>query len=187
MGEWRYSSTILDLGTIWRRVVSFTSRPLYPRGKNLWYPLNRRLGEPQSRYGRCEEEQNLVTCISVTRDGFIGLFDTARDYTLQFTITHTHTLVSSHVFISRCSVAASNGWRSPSSGFPNYPRSQLPASNSNSSQGLNPSSPLTHSLTHSLTNHLLFTSLTLNCPAYNISARTTQKPPFLCCCLRAAS
>jgi hypothetical protein len=38
--------------------------------------------------------------------GFIELFDTARDYTLQFTVTHT--LVSSHVLTSRCLVAASN-------------------------------------------------------------------------------
>jgi hypothetical protein len=30
MGKWRYSSTIPDLGTRWRRVVSFTPRPLYP-------------------------------------------------------------------------------------------------------------------------------------------------------------
>jgi hypothetical protein len=33
---------------------------------------------------------------------FIGLFDTARDYTLQFTVTHTHTHthtnVHSHIF-----------------------------------------------------------------------------------------
>jgi hypothetical protein len=29
--EWRYSSTILDFGTRWRWVVSFTPRPLYPR------------------------------------------------------------------------------------------------------------------------------------------------------------
>jgi hypothetical protein len=33
MGEWRYSSTGLDLGTRWGTVVSFTPRPLYPRGK----------------------------------------------------------------------------------------------------------------------------------------------------------
>jgi hypothetical protein len=38
----------LDLGTSWRWVVSFTTRPLYP-----WYPLDRRLGGPQSRSGRC--------------------------------------------------------------------------------------------------------------------------------------
>jgi hypothetical protein len=30
MGEWSYSSTILDLDTRWRLVVSFTPRPLYP-------------------------------------------------------------------------------------------------------------------------------------------------------------
>jgi hypothetical protein len=30
----RYSSTILHLGSRWRRVVSLTPRPLYPRGKS---------------------------------------------------------------------------------------------------------------------------------------------------------
>jgi hypothetical protein len=30
-GEWKYSSTILDLGTRWRQVISFTPRPLYHR------------------------------------------------------------------------------------------------------------------------------------------------------------
>jgi hypothetical protein len=75
---------------------------------------------------------------------FIGPFDTARDYTLQFTITQTSVL--SHGLHSRCLVAASNGGRSPFSGFPNYPRPQLPASNSNSSQRLNFGSSLTHSL-----------------------------------------
>jgi hypothetical protein len=33
----------LDLGTSWRRVVSFTPRPLYPRGKSARYPLDRRV------------------------------------------------------------------------------------------------------------------------------------------------
>jgi hypothetical protein len=49
---------ILDLGTTWRWVVSFTSRPLYPQGKYPWYPLDRKLGEPQSRSGRGGEEKN---------------------------------------------------------------------------------------------------------------------------------
>jgi hypothetical protein len=31
MGEWRYSSTFLDLDTRWRWVVSFRPLPLYPR------------------------------------------------------------------------------------------------------------------------------------------------------------
>jgi len=30
-------------------VVSFTPRPLYLQGKSPWYPLDRRLGGPQSR------------------------------------------------------------------------------------------------------------------------------------------
>jgi hypothetical protein len=50
--------------------------------------------------------------------GFTGLFDTARDYN---SLLHTHWYPQ-----SRCSVAASNGGRPPS-GFPKYPRSQLPA------------------------------------------------------------
>jgi hypothetical protein len=57
-----------------------------------------------------------------------------------------HASVHSHVFTSRCLVAAFNGERSPSSGFTNGPRPQLPASNSNSSQQLNLSSSLTNSL-----------------------------------------
>jgi hypothetical protein len=43
-----------DLGPSWRWVVSFTPRPLYPR-----YPLDRRLGGPQSQSGRSGEEKIL--------------------------------------------------------------------------------------------------------------------------------
>jgi hypothetical protein len=39
-------------------VVSFTPRLLYPQGKSLWYPLDRRLGGPQSRSGCGGEEKN---------------------------------------------------------------------------------------------------------------------------------
>jgi hypothetical protein len=42
---------ILDLGARLRSVVSFTPRPLYPQGKSPSYPLDRRLGGPQSRSG----------------------------------------------------------------------------------------------------------------------------------------
>jgi hypothetical protein len=89
--------------------------------------------------------------------------------------------------------------------------SQLPASNSNSSQRLNSSSPVTYSSTNSLhstnsrvrvrvTSRLAvyrqsvrlsakpleaynqrFPALT-NCLAYNITARTAQKTMFLCFC-----
>jgi hypothetical protein len=50
-GERRYSSTFLDFGTRWRWVVSFMPRPLCHRGKSPQYPLNMRLGRPQSRRG----------------------------------------------------------------------------------------------------------------------------------------
>jgi hypothetical protein len=39
-------------------VVSFTPPPLYPQGNSPWYPLDRRLGGPQSRSGRRSEEKN---------------------------------------------------------------------------------------------------------------------------------
>jgi hypothetical protein len=39
-------------------MVSFTPRPPYPQGKSLWYPLDGRLGGPQSRSGRGGEEKN---------------------------------------------------------------------------------------------------------------------------------
>jgi hypothetical protein len=50
---------ILDLGTSWRWVVCFTSRPLYPRRKISRNPLDRRLGGLQNRSGR-REEKNLA-------------------------------------------------------------------------------------------------------------------------------
>jgi hypothetical protein len=39
MGDWRCTSTVLNLGTRYRRVVSFTLRPLYLLGNRPWYPL----------------------------------------------------------------------------------------------------------------------------------------------------
>jgi hypothetical protein len=48
---------ILNLGTRWRWVVSFMPRPLYNRGKNPWYPLDMRLGGPQSWSGRGGEDK----------------------------------------------------------------------------------------------------------------------------------
>jgi hypothetical protein len=49
---------ILDLSIIWRWVVSFTPRPLYPQWKSAWCPLDRRLGGSQSRSGCDGEEKN---------------------------------------------------------------------------------------------------------------------------------
>jgi hypothetical protein len=49
---------ILDLGTRWGLVVSFTPRPFYLQGKSPRYPLDKRLGGPQIRSGRGGEEKN---------------------------------------------------------------------------------------------------------------------------------
>jgi hypothetical protein len=70
---------------------------------------------------------------------FLQLVTTSTDYaltvlhTLQITIRHTRSSQSVTVFTSRCLVAAFNGERSPSYGFPNCPRPQpqLPTSNRN--------------------------------------------------------
>jgi hypothetical protein len=52
MREWMYRSTILDLGSSWIKVVSFTPRPLYTRGNILRFPLDRRLAGPQTTWRR---------------------------------------------------------------------------------------------------------------------------------------
>jgi hypothetical protein len=49
---------ILDFGISWMWMVSFTSRPLYPQGESPWFPLDGRLGGPQSRSGRSEEKNS---------------------------------------------------------------------------------------------------------------------------------
>jgi hypothetical protein len=74
---------------------------------------------------------SLIQCVTTPHDSLL----------------HTCTSVHSHVFISRCLVAAFNGGRFLSADFPNYFRPQLP-SHSNSSQRLTLSSSM------SLTNQL---------------------------------
>jgi hypothetical protein len=54
-GEWRYSSTILDLCTRWRWVVSF-----YPQEKGPWYSLDRRLCGPRVNLDTTEKRKNLA-------------------------------------------------------------------------------------------------------------------------------
>jgi hypothetical protein len=61
MEEWKYSFTILDFGTRWRSVISFTPWPtLPPEEGETWYPLDRRLGGPQSWFAYYEAEKNLA-------------------------------------------------------------------------------------------------------------------------------
>jgi hypothetical protein len=56
MEERSYRSTILDICIRWRRVVSFTLRPLYSQRNRPRYPL----GGPKSRSGRGGEEIYLL-------------------------------------------------------------------------------------------------------------------------------
>jgi hypothetical protein len=57
MGKWRYRSTVLHLGTRWWTVSASLPGRFKPRRKSPRYPLDRRLGGPQSRYGRCSVEK----------------------------------------------------------------------------------------------------------------------------------
>jgi hypothetical protein len=87
------------------------------------------------------------------------------------------TSVHSHVFTLCCLVAASNGGRSSSSGFPNYP---LASASGFSQQHLTMTQPqqFCNGLTRQPTQ---LTDWTLT---NNISTRTAQTTPVLCCCLR---
>jgi hypothetical protein len=48
-------------------VVSFTPRSLYPQGKSPCYPLDRRLGGPQSRSERGGDEKNSQSLLGLER------------------------------------------------------------------------------------------------------------------------
>jgi hypothetical protein len=58
--EWRYSSTIRDLGFGWRSVVSYTFRPFYPPRKSAQYPLDRRLRGPRAVLDAMEKRNSLA-------------------------------------------------------------------------------------------------------------------------------
>jgi hypothetical protein len=76
MGVWKYSSTIPDLGTRWRWVVSFALLPLYPQGKSRLYPLDRKLGQPQSRSERRGERRSLAPAGNWTPGKFVPRLNT---------------------------------------------------------------------------------------------------------------
>jgi hypothetical protein len=64
-GEWRYSSAILDLGTSWRLVVSFTAKPLYTGGKIL-FPLDMTLsGPPEPVWALCRRKKYLKSSVCI--------------------------------------------------------------------------------------------------------------------------
>jgi len=57
-------------------VVSFTPWPLYPQGKGTQYPLDRRLGEPQSRSGHGHANRLVFMFVEllVSRDECFDVF-----------------------------------------------------------------------------------------------------------------
>jgi hypothetical protein len=57
-----YSSTIPDLGTRWSGQV-YAPCHFIPKERTPCYPLDRRLGGPQSRSGRCGEEKKKIYCL----------------------------------------------------------------------------------------------------------------------------
>jgi hypothetical protein len=59
--KWRHNSTILDLNTRWRWMVSFTLLPLYPWKYGPPYLLDRRLCGLQGRSGLYGEEKSLLS------------------------------------------------------------------------------------------------------------------------------
>jgi hypothetical protein len=65
MGEWRLSSTIIDLGTGWRSVGRYMNLSLYPREKSHRYQLDKRLGGSQTQSGHCGEEKNLLPLLGI--------------------------------------------------------------------------------------------------------------------------
>jgi len=58
LGRGGIASHILDLGTRWTWVVSFTPRPFYPQRKGPKCLLDRRLVGPRSQSWRGSEEKN---------------------------------------------------------------------------------------------------------------------------------
>jgi hypothetical protein len=64
MGEWRYTSTTLDLSIRWRLVVSFMPLLLHPWGICPWYLLDRKLCEPHFQSGCHGEETSFDPAIN---------------------------------------------------------------------------------------------------------------------------
>jgi hypothetical protein len=56
---------IFNLGIRWRHVVSLTLLLLYSWGKNPQYPLNRKLGGPQTWSGHFGEEKSLLPLLGI--------------------------------------------------------------------------------------------------------------------------
>jgi hypothetical protein len=64
LGSGGIAPLILNLGTRWKWVVSFTPQPPYSVGNTGRYPFVRTLGGSNSRSGRGGEEKNPIIVIA---------------------------------------------------------------------------------------------------------------------------
>jgi hypothetical protein len=91
MGEWRYISTILDLGTRWRWVISFTLLPLYPLKSSNQCPFYTRFGGSQSRSGHCGIERWLLgRPTRISSETSVDFQRTTRRYIPEDRTPHNH-------------------------------------------------------------------------------------------------
>jgi hypothetical protein len=82
---------ILQFDSIWRLLVKFTTRPLWPLGKKFLCPLNRRLCGPQNRFGGLGKEKNILPT-----PGF-------ENRTVQSVVQSLYWLLFRILFITNCS------------------------------------------------------------------------------------
>jgi hypothetical protein len=89
-------------------VVSFTPLPLYPQGKSPWYPLDRRLGGPQSHSGGGGEEKNSQPPPEIEPQNPYHPACSPALYRLSYDVSHTY-LIPILILFSHLCVALPSG------------------------------------------------------------------------------
>jgi hypothetical protein len=113
-GEWSYSSNIIDLGTIWRPVVKYTTLSFYPGWKRPRHHVDKGLGGPRCRSGCCEGKKKLVPAGNWNQDVQLLAITAGLSQLVDFQVK---TLRLSHLFhacyIPRSSILSSQflQWR----------------------------------------------------------------------------
>jgi hypothetical protein len=83
---------------LWPRHYMEVSRQLYTQGKSPWYPLDRRLGGPQSCSGRGGEEKNSQSSPGMEPENRspVLLWHRTPENVIYFVITQISRVVSNH-------------------------------------------------------------------------------------------
>jgi hypothetical protein len=79
-------------------VVRFTPQPSYPQGKSFRYPLNVRLGGPQSRSGCCVEEIDLIRHLTELPDSSLRASSSFLGLQPSVVLALLHGFVTAHFF-----------------------------------------------------------------------------------------